>query len=260
MFIQDIFIYPIKALSGIRMEESSIQEDGLELDRRWFLRNLEGKVITQRDVPELALFKQEMVEDFIKVSFSNSFIPVPLYAQEGEPIMSYHFGDEIVGYEVSNAISRWFSEQLKMDVNLMAQSKKVKRPVDEKYAKDAFVNASDGYPVLVVGTATLDYLNQFLDSKVGMDRFRPNVVVKTTIPFEEEKWTNFYVNDLLWQGVKDCGRCQVININPETGEVSKEVLIALAKINTKGNKVVFGRNCIPAGFGHIKIGMYVQLA
>ena len=47
----------------------------------------------------------------------------------------------------------------------------------------------DGVPLTLVGSATLDWLATQLPSvRVEARRLRPNLVVRTTEPFEEEAW------------------------------------------------------------------------
>ena len=55
LLVQDIFIYPIKSLGGIRLMEADVEERGFRYDRRWMLVDAEGVFVTQRVYPQLAL-------------------------------------------------------------------------------------------------------------------------------------------------------------------------------------------------------------
>ena len=75
-----------------------------------------------------------------------------------------------------------------------------------------------------------------------MDRFRPNIVISGTTPFEEDHWTNFTVGNCEFATPKKCGRCPVINIDQKNGRSTKEVLKTLTSFRRDGNKVIFGMN------------------
>jgi len=67
MKISEINIYPIKSLSGISLENSIVENRGLQFDRRWMLVNKENKFLTQREFPKMAALKVEIVESGICV-------------------------------------------------------------------------------------------------------------------------------------------------------------------------------------------------
>ena len=52
LLVQDIFIYPIKSLGGIRLMEADVEERGFRYDRRWMLVDAEGVFVTQRVYPQ----------------------------------------------------------------------------------------------------------------------------------------------------------------------------------------------------------------
>lgn len=70
-------------------------------------------------------------------------------------------------------------------------------------------------------------------------RFRPNFVVDGIPPFEEDEWQQPVVigkQSFKIQG--KCTRCQMICIDQDTGEKSKEPLRTLSA--TRGHKMTFG--------------------
>ena len=48
MKLQDIYIYPIKSLGGLKQENAKAFQRGFQFDRRWMLVDETGKFITQR--------------------------------------------------------------------------------------------------------------------------------------------------------------------------------------------------------------------
>ena len=56
MRLTEINIYPIKSLGGIGLEQSVVEERGLQFDRRWVLVDEKNKFLTQREFPQMAKF------------------------------------------------------------------------------------------------------------------------------------------------------------------------------------------------------------
>ena len=55
MHISQINIYPIKSLKGISLDSATVEERGLQYDRRWMLTTPNGMFFTQREFPRMAL-------------------------------------------------------------------------------------------------------------------------------------------------------------------------------------------------------------
>jgi hypothetical protein len=135
-----------------------------------------------------------------------------------------------------------------------------RRQVDEKYAlQNDITSFSDGYPVLLIGQASLDDLNGRLDQPVPMNRFRPNIVFSGGTPYQEDGMKHFKVDGLDFFGVKPCGRCVMTTINQDTGSVGQEPLKTLSLYRTANNKVNFGQNVLHTGFGRIKVGDEIRI-
>lgn len=73
MQLQDIYIYPIKSLGGIRRTNETALQRGFKFDRRWMLVDEMGKFITQRVEHKLALLRTEISPD--KIYISNKIFP-----------------------------------------------------------------------------------------------------------------------------------------------------------------------------------------
>ena len=78
---------------------------------------------------------------------------------------------------------------------------------------------TDGYPILLGNERSLEDLNVHLDAAVPMDRFRPNIVVTTSTPWEEDSWEEVAIGGQPFLNVKPCDRCRIGRINQETAEV-----------------------------------------
>ena len=68
LLLSQIYIYPIKSLGGISLQNAKLTDRGLQYDRRWMLTDGNGLLITQREYPRLALLQPEIVEDKIEIT------------------------------------------------------------------------------------------------------------------------------------------------------------------------------------------------
>ena len=118
------------------------------------------------------------------------------------------------------------------------------------------VGFADGYAYLVVSEASLADLNGRLSTPVTLARFRPNVVVADTTPFEEDGWGSIAIGSATLRLVKPCGRCSVVTVDPGMGEISgPEPLATLS--GYRGSSQFgprFGMNAVTDREGVIRVG------
>lgn len=257
LVITDLFIYPIKSLGGIRLDASMVGDMGLLHDRRWVLIDENNRFITQREIPQLAFLATEITEDQLKVYDKrdrSDYLLLDLFPQTGETTSVQIWDDVCEAILISEIANSWFSKKLGMPARLAYMPSTTKRLVDTSYAKEGEVTGfSDGYPILLIGSASLDNLNTRLEIPVGMDRFRPNIVFTGGSPYEEDLINEIKINDVILLGVKPCARCIMTTTNQETAERSKEPLYTLSTYRKQNNKVNFGQNVLAKGEGTIRV-------
>jgi uncharacterized protein YcbX len=265
--LSEIWVYPVKSLGGIQLQESKVTDRGLELDRRWLLVDDDGRFLSQREHPELALFKPEIVGEFLRITQSTHLESIdislrPVFSDGETKIKVTVWDDTIDAFEVSQTATNWFTKQLGVSVRLVYMPQESERKLDPNYAiTGAEINSfSDGYPFLIIGQASLDDLNRRLEVKIPMNRFRPNFVFANGEAFEEDTWREFSIGNVSFVGVKPCDRCIMTTVDQEKGVVSgKDPLKTLAKYRNFGNKVLFGQNVIGLGLGAVVIGDSVSV-
>ncbi len=258
--LTDIIVYPIKSLGSVSLTKSYAESRGFQNDRRYMLVDEAGRFLSQRTKPEMTKFRVFLSKSGIQVNCNGKEINIPfnIHSDTFRPISIWH--DQLMVPEVSNIYSEWFSNQLKMKCYLVAMSKYTNRPVDTKYAKNnESVSFADGYPYLIIGSGSLDDLNSRLEKPVPLNRFRPNLVIKTNAPFLEDQFDKFQIGDAIFKTVKPCSRCIVTTIDQENGKKGKEPLATLAKYRGKENKVNFGQNLICVKEGKVQVGEKVNL-
>jgi uncharacterized protein len=258
--LSQIWVYPIKSLGGISLSSSKVTSRGLEHDRRWLLVDTNLNFITQREHPELALFRTKFQGDFIQVIHIDNEVLIPLNQKINDASKWLDvtvWGDQINAVEVDPEISHWFSKKLNIGVHLVYMPESSLRKVDTKYATspDDITSFSDGYPFLIIGESSLNDLNDRLEIPVPINRFRPNFVFRGGINYEEDQWKNFRIGSINFQGVKPCSRCVVTTIDTTTGlSGGIEPLFTLSKYRKWNNKIYFGQNLISSQIGIVSIG------
>jgi uncharacterized protein len=263
--LSEIYIYPIKSLSGIRLEKANITTRGLENDRRFMLVDANGRFLSQREYPQLAIFQTEVGGDFLKIinKKTDEILRISLSPISQSASISVTIWDDTTSaIEVSQEASQWFTQALGIPTRLVYMHEECQRKTESNYALtgDEITSFSDGYPILVIGQSSLDDLNNRLEKPVNINRFRPNFVFTDGEPFEEDAWHEFTVGDVRFFGVKPCARCIMTTINQETGEKSgKEPLLTLNKYRKAGNRILFGQNVLISQLGSVKTGDLIEV-
>lgn len=265
--LSEIWVYPVKSLGGIQLQESKVTDRGLELDRRWLLVDDEGRFLSQREHSKLALFRPEIAGDSLKITHKELLesidVPLrPVFKDSDTKISVTVWDDTIDAFEVSPVITDWFTKLLGFSARLVYMPDESERKLDPDYAitGNEITSFSDAYPFLIIGQSSLDDLNGRLKEKVPMNRFRPNFVFTDGAAFEEDSWRNFKIGNLSFVGVKPCDRCVMTTVDQEKGVVSgKDPLKTLAKYRNFGNKVLFGQNVIGLELGVVSVGDEIKV-
>ncbi len=262
--LSDIQVYPVKSLGGFSVNEWPVLHEGLAFDRQWMLVDEQGKFITQRNNPKLALLKIlpfHWNDDFFEIEslLSKSRIQIPIHFKT-KSSKTLVWDDIVEAYYYPNEINKWFSLELGLACFLVKKDADYIRQVDLKFAnKNVSTGFSDGFPVLVISESSLEFLNAKLEVPVPMNRFRPNIVLTGTSAFQEDETKELIFSETKFSLVKPCGRCIMTTINQQTAEKSAEPLKTLSSFRTFENKVLFGMNALVKTTGKIHLNELVHL-
>ncbi len=260
--IQDIYIYPVKSLGGFRVQKAILENRGFQHDRRWMLVDENDRFLSQRELPQLALFLVSQKDSCFKITFRsnpNSEFDLPFVVDQGENVIVSVWEDSCAAIEYIKG-SQWFSEQLDINCKLVYMPDSSIRFVEKEYAhNNEIVSFSDAYPLLLIGQGSLDDLNKKLKIPIGMERFRPNLVVDTDKAFEEDEWKQIQINSIVVTIARPCARCAVPSINPNTAEKEKEPGATLAQFRKRDSTIYFGQNILPKENGTICCGDVVKV-
>lgn len=241
--VQSLIIYPIKSLGAIHVNSMAFDEYGPLHDRRFMLIDDKNRMLTQRKIPEMAMFQPSIHDNLLSVSYKSTSCDFSMTETEGEPINSVIWGDDVIGEEVNADISAWFSERLNRPVRLIKQARQYKRQMDQEFVTyQAEVGFADGFQLLLTQQSSLEALG--LGENENMLRFRPNIVVTGGKAFEEDYWQRITVASATLNVVKPCSRCSMPAVNPKDASRQPDVIRTLAQKRLFNKKTYFGQNVV----------------
>lgn len=261
--ISQLFIYPIKSLGGIKLSAAQLTDRGFQYDRRWMLVDANNSFLTQREYPVMSLLQTAIENNELIIYHKNDStdkVAVPLHPLPKQTSKVKVWADECDALYVSDTADEWLSKKLAMPCRLVYMPDTEKRKVDVQYAQNNEITAfSDGYPLLMIGQASLDDLNSRLAEPLPMNRFRPNIVFTGGGPYDEDIMEHVVVNEIDLYGVKLCSRCTVTTIDQVNALKTKEPLKTFAQYRSMDNKVYFGQNILFKQKGTMQVGDAIKL-
>ncbi len=266
--IAGLYVHPVKSCAGVALDKSLLVETGLELDRAWMVVDEQGRFVTQRELPRMALVRplRPAMKALELVLQAPGMRALHLEIDSaGARCRVRVWQDEVAACDMGNLAAQWFSEFLGRRLRLVRFEPGQRRLSNSRWtgeieAENAF---SDGYPILVATQAGLDEVNRRLATAghplVTMERFRPNLVLDGLDAHGED-----HVHELDFDTpdgpvrlrlVKPCSRCSVPDVDPATGSQGHAVSDVLAAYRADARldgALTFGMNAvIVEGIGRV---------
>lgn len=256
-----IHIYPIKSCRGITVNASHLSVWGLQSDRAWMVVTPEGKFLTQRDVPRLALVETMLGPDGLHLNApGQTALLVPPLSPPDSTMKVEVWRDSCWAVDQGEEAAAWFSEFLSLQCRLVRIGEGYDRPVNSVGTAEAQVSFADAYPLLLISEASLTDLNQRLAEPIPMNRFRPNLVVSGCEAYAEDSWQQIRINGIIFDVVKPCERCIITTTDQVTAtRKGPEPLKTLATYRKVKNGVIFGQNLIHREQGEIQVGSSIEI-
>lgn len=263
--VAHLLIHPVKSCAGIELDEALLAEPGLDLDRAWMVVDAAGRFVSQREFPRLALVRPQLKRLEV-VLRAPGMLALHLGINEVEkPARVRVWDDEVEACDMGGVAAQWFSDFLgQPGLRLARFDPEVRRLASRQWTGEveAPIEFADGFPLLVIGTGSLAELNRRLaaggHAAVGIERFRPNLVLDGLQPHDEDRLHELRIatteGEVRLRLVKPCGRCPIPNVDPATGTPSREVMGTLQTYRADprlDGAITFGMNAIILeGVGH----------
>ena len=255
--VQALNVHPVKSCSVVGLNEVLLIETGFEFDRAWMVVDADRRFVTQRELPRMALVQQTLKHTELVLRAPGMLaLHLALDAVQ-EACRVQVWKDEVAAYDMGDLAAQWFSDFLGRPVRLARFDPTQRRLSSREWtgeleAENAF---TDGFPILVTSTASLDEMNRRLvasgQGAVTMARFRPNLVLDGLDAHGEdhldEIWFATDEGPIGLKLVKPCARCSIPDVEPATGEPGHAVGDALAAYRADARlhgALTFGMNAV----------------
>ena len=247
-------VYPVKGCRGIALDSARIGATGFEHDREWLIVRPDGRFMTQREEPRLALIETALLESDASGAALRLRVPggAELRAScdaQGKEVEVTCWKDRCAAFDAGDEAAEFLTSYLGAPYRLVRFDTRRKRPsgLEWTQGREALNQFSDAFPWLLISEASLEDLNSRLTRKLPMNRFRPNIVVSGLPPFGEDQLHELAGEGVRLRRAKPCTRCIVTTTDQATGtRDGDEPLRTLVKFRfdrtLKG--VIFGQNLI----------------
>lgn len=217
--VEAIFRYPVKSMRGERLAAATLGWHGLEGDRRLAFRRLDAHTdfpwLTASTLPDLVLYSPQR-----RHGANTDAMPTHVLTPERQEMAIFEAA-------LTAEIERRYGHRVEM----------------MQLKHGIFDDAS----ISVINSSTVNEICRLAGTSEDVRRFRPNIVVRSTraIPFEEDEW----LGGVLTFGDADDAaaitvtardvRCAMVNIDPDGGRASPEILKAVVRAN-QNNAGIYG--------------------
>ncbi|MFT3664735.1 MOSC domain-containing protein [Piscinibacter sp.] len=255
--IAGLNLHPVKSCGGIAVDEALVIETGFEFDRAWMVVDPQGRFVTQRELPRMALVRPTLRHaDMLLRAPGMLALHLALDAVEA-PAQATVWNDTVKAYDMGDLAAQWFSDFLGRPLRLVRFDPEQRRLADRRWtgpieAETAF---ADGFPLLVASSAGLDELNTRLGQAghdaVTMQRFRPNLVLDGLEANGEDHLDEIVFDTpdgaVRLKLVKPCARCSIPDVDPATAQTGHAVGDTLAAYRADARldgAITFGMNAV----------------
>lgn len=211
MRIHGLFVYPVKSCGPSALTRMELDRAGPCWDREWMVIDADGRFLTQREEPRMALVRTALAENALLLrADGHGELRVPLAPPAGAIVQATVWNDTVPAHvEDSRFFSDFFHRPLRL-VRISAAGRKTgadKRPV--RFADSSALN--------LASRSSLADLNARLKEPVEMLRFRPNVVIEGAPPWAEDSWESFTAGGSVFARRKPTTRCSITAVDASTG-------------------------------------------
>ncbi|WP_227369761.1 MOSC domain-containing protein [Halomonas sp. M20] len=260
LHLSALYRYPIKSTAGESLDRAVVGEEGIAGDRRFMLARPDGVFLTARSHPQLVTIRAELSDTGV-VLHHPALEPLALEFDsfEKEPFTTQVWNDSFRALTTTLEADCWCEQALGEPARFLWLGERSPR---YSQAIGKRLSFADGFPLMLIGEASLEDLNQRASGAHVMAQFRPNLVMSGGLPFAEDKWHLLRIGETELAVRKPCTRCAMITVDPDTGTFidKREPLRTLADYR-RGltGQVEFGQNLVVLTGGELEVGMPIEV-
>ncbi|MDH4581733.1 MOSC domain-containing protein [Pseudomonas sp. BN415] len=259
-----LYRFPMKSAIGEPLQQARLDALGLAGDRRWMLVDAEnGRFLTQRAFSRMSQLSARW-NALGGLTLSAEGLPaldVALPEPDANLRGTFVWGSPMHVPDAGDEAAQWLSDFLGKACRLVHVPDHRARDIPGSLLPEEKVGFADGFPLLLIGQASLDDLSERVGRPLEMLRFRPNLVVEGSAAYAEDSWKRIRIGGIEFSVAKGCSRCILTTIDPATGERSadREPLTTLKTYRERDGEVYFGQNLINRSAGVLDVGMEVEV-
>lgn len=266
-----LFIYPLKSAAAIAVTEMQFDEIGATNDRRWMLVDSQGTALTQRDAPALSRVTATPGQHaYTLLLHAPGMQPVlATVSSESTHVQVNIWGDVVDAMDAGDEAASWCATVAGIPCRLVRIDPHAVRPLAPKYAgpiesTNRHVAFPDGSPALLLSNASISALNARLiqagELAVGVERFRPNILLEGVEPHAEDSWSDIQIGSMQFGVGSTCPRCVMTTVDQAMGKrTGAEPLRLLSTYRREDGGVMFGVNATHAVAGRLRVGDVVRI-
>jgi uncharacterized protein YcbX len=255
--IAALYVHPIKSCAGITVYDALLIETGFEFDRAWMVVDAQGRFVTQRDVPRMALIQPTLKSTGMTLRAPGMLALQVSLGEVHDAVRVTVWNDKVAAFDMGAVAAQWFSDFLGQPLRLVRFDPDQRRLASAQWCAPVAAEAAfaDEFPLLVTSQASLDELNRRLTAggaaPVTMQRFRPNLVLDGLAAHDEDHLDELRFDTpdgpVRLRLVKPCSRCSIPNIDPlsaERGHAVGDTLAGYCADARLGGAITFGMNAV----------------
>ncbi len=255
--LESVHVYPVKSCAGVSPASALLDETGFDLDRAYMVVDASGRFVSQRELPRMALVRTTLKSEELVLRAPGMLalhVALDRVEQRAEAEV---WNDRVAAFDMGPLCAQWFSDFLGRPLRLVRFDPDARRLASRDWTGgiEAPTAFQDGFPLLVVSTASLDELNRRLaiagQAPVSMARFRPNLVLSGLDAGGEDQLDEIVFatteGPVRLKCVKPCMRCPIPDVDPESGVAGHAVGDTLSTYRghpRMGGAVTFGVNAV----------------
>ena len=250
--ISAIYTAAVKSLALQPRTSVVVGPAGIAEDRRFHLIDGGGRILTQRQRPQLALVKASYDIDsgHLALSFPDGG-EISGAVETGEPVQTIIWGRQVRGHVVTGEWNDALSQLCGGPVRLV---------------KTEDIGLSfDEYPLSLLSQPSIDLLKQLTEGARNFEarRFRPNFLIDGCSPHEEDSWLGGVLTigpEVRLRVVAPDPRCAITTIDPDTGERDFDTPRFLLAYRPSARAPYFGVYAAVENPGTVSVGDAIELA
>ena len=249
--IAALYSYPVKSARGTEHAQATLTAAGLDGDRLWMIVTPEGRFLTQRELPRLALLAPALSADTLLLRCAGTADFAVARSRPGGACRVRVWKDDCAAFDEGDAAAEWLRHLLGSPCRLVRFD-----PTEPRLSDRAWTGAllapnrfTDGFPLLALGAASLRDLNARLPAALPVNRFRPNLLLEGLGAYDEDRIDELHAGNVRLRVVKPCTRCSITTTNQDLGTVEGEEPLRTLKTyryDAALRGICFGQNLIVA--------------